>query len=121
MQDLDGGVLEQVGIVEDEDGMPAILGGQLLDVLGNGTEQHRGRGRRGQAKAPAALAVEIRAPQGGVVEVVDLEATWVELGREPAHQTALADADDGAPSWPDRSARRAPATRLRASRLHLLT
>jgi hypothetical protein len=68
-----------VGFVKDEDRMPPILGGQFLDVLGNGTEKSGGRGRGRKAKAPAELAVEITAPEGGIVEVVDLETTWVKL------------------------------------------
>lgn len=93
MEVVEGVLVQEVGLVEEEDGMDA-LAGELLDVGRHGVEEVAGGGR--QAEGEAELAVEVAAGEGGVVGVGQAVAGGgdaVEDRAIPAYYTDLHKAD----------------------------
>jgi hypothetical protein len=66
-------LVEEVRLVEEKDGMDAVLG-QLLDVGRDRVEDCRRRGRGREPERDAELAVEVAPAERGVVAVGQAEA-----------------------------------------------
>lgn len=66
-------LVEEVRLVEQEHGVRA-LGGGLLDVLAERIEQAAGSGGRREPDGVAELAIEVAAPERGIVAVGEPEA-----------------------------------------------
>ena len=73
MKVLEDLLVEEVGLVEEEDGVDALLA-ELTDVLVDRVEDRGRRGARAQAEREAELPVEVASPEGGVVAVGQAEA-----------------------------------------------
>jgi hypothetical protein len=84
-------LVEQVGLVEEEDGVHAVAA-EVLDVAGHREEDGGGAGGGGQAQGETELAVEVAAPEGGVVAVREAEAGRRESVAKRAQDAGLADA-----------------------------
>ena len=63
---VEGVLVQEVGFFEEEDRMDS-LAGELLDVGRHGVEEVAGGGDGREAEGEAELAVEVAAPEGGVV------------------------------------------------------
>jgi hypothetical protein len=88
---IEGILVKQMGLVEQEDGMDAG-GGELDDVRGDGMKHAGGGGRGHQAHGEAELAVEVTPAEGGVVTVGETEGALGELMPDGAQDRGLADA-----------------------------
>jgi hypothetical protein len=91
VQVVEGVLVQEVGVVEEEDGMDP-LAGELLDVGRHGVEEVAGGGGRREAEREAELAVEVAAAEGGVVRVGQAVAGGGDAVAERAQDTGLADA-----------------------------
>lgn len=83
--------VEQVGLVEEEDGVDAGLC-ELMNLRGDRVEDGRGGGLGGEAEGDAQLPIEIAAAEGGVVAVGEAEALPGEALAQSAQDAGLADA-----------------------------
>jgi len=99
---VEGVLVQEVGFVEEEDGVGA-LGGEHLDVGGDGVKDAGGGGGGSEAEGEAELAIEVAAPEGGVVTVGEAKAVCglgeaVAQGAEEAgfSDAGLATQEDGA-------------------------
>ena len=106
-------LVEQVGLVEEEDGVDA-LAAELLDVGGDGVEDGGRGGRRREAEGEAELAVEVAAAEGGVVAVGEAEALLGEAVAQRAQHAGLADAGLAGEQRPSRARRGPRGARRRA-------
>ena len=70
-------LVEQVGFVEEEDGVDAS-GAELVDVLADLVEARRRRGTRAQAQRQAELAIEVATSERSVVAVGETESGFRE-------------------------------------------
>jgi hypothetical protein len=102
VQVVEGVLVQEVGFVEEEDGV-AAFGGEALDVGGDGVKDACGSGRGSEAEREAELAIEVAASEGGVVTVGEAKAV-LGLGEavaQRAQQAGFSDArfttqEDGA-------------------------
>src|SRR5580700_1028538 len=88
-------LVEQVGLVEEEDGMD-VIAPEGLDVGGHGEEEGCGRRGGGEAERRAELAIEVAPAEGCIVAVGQAEARLRQgLAQRPQHarlaRTGLAD------------------------------
>jgi hypothetical protein len=88
---VEGVLVQEVGFVEEEDGMDA-LAGELLDVRGHGVEKVAGGGGGRQPEGEAELAVEVAAAERGVVRVGQAVAGSGDAVTDRAQDAGLADA-----------------------------
>ena len=65
---VEGVLVKQVRLIEEKDGMDAILS-EILHVGGDGVEDASGGNRRRQTEGDAKLAIEVAATEGDVVSV----------------------------------------------------
>src|ERR1700760_3789676 len=97
---VEGVLVKQVRLVEQERGMDA-LGGAVCDVAAELVEQAAGGDRGGrQAECETELAIEVAAAEGGIVAIGETEAGGGDAMPERAQDAGLADAgltdeDDG--------------------------
>ena len=84
-------LVQEVGLVEEKDGMEAVAA-QIFDVAGDGEEDGGGAGGGGQAEGETELSVEVTSTEGGVVTVGEAEAGGGQLVAEGAQDAGLADA-----------------------------
>lgn len=70
---IKGVLVQEVGFVEEEDGVGA-LGGEHLDVGGDGVKDAGGGGGGSEAEGKAELAIEVAASEGSVVTVGEAKA-----------------------------------------------
>jgi hypothetical protein len=84
-------LVEQVRLVEDEDGMHTGLG-QLLDVGADRIEDSGGGGRWAEAERETQLPVEVAASEGRIVAVGEAKAIGRDAGTCRAQDAGLADA-----------------------------
>src|SRR5580658_1158746 len=86
---IQGVLVKQVSLIEDEDGVDAVLA-QVLDLGGDGVEQRGGGTAGGQAQGDGELAIEVAAPQGDVGAVGEAKLLGGQRGAHGAQQAGLA-------------------------------
>src|SRR5512139_1001238 len=95
---VEGVLVQEVGFVNEEDGVDA-LAGELLDVGRYGVEEVAGGGSGREAEGEAELAVEVAAPEGSVVRIGQPGAGGGDEVARGAQDAGLADGrftdDDG--------------------------
>ncbi len=91
VQVVEGVPVQEVGLVEEEDGMDAFSG-ELLDVARDGVEEVAGGGGGREAEREAELAIEVTASEGGVMGVGQAVPGRGDAVPERAQNAGLADA-----------------------------
>ena len=88
---VEGVLVQEVGLVEEEHGVDALFGA-LLDMTRDGVEQAACGGRGRELEGRAELAIEVAAAEGGVVTVGEAEAGGGDAVAQRAQDAGLADA-----------------------------
>ena len=88
---IEGVGVQEVGLVEEEDGVDAVLA-ELLDVGADGVEDGRRGGGGGEAQGEAELAVEVALAERRVVAVGEAEFGGGQAVAHGAQDARLAEA-----------------------------
>jgi hypothetical protein len=82
-------LMEQVGLVDQEDGADALLG-KVLDVSTDGEEEISGGGGLREAEGEAEMSIEVSPADGGILAIDESEVGGSEGVTEGAENASLA-------------------------------
>jgi hypothetical protein len=91
VQVVEGVLVKEVALVEEEDGVDAVAA-EVLHVRGDRVEDGGGGGRRREAKGDAELAVEVAPTERDVMTVGEAETGLGQARAQRAEDAGLADA-----------------------------
>jgi hypothetical protein len=83
-------LMEQMGLIDEEDGAYALLG-EILNVCADGEEEISGGGRLREAEGEAEMAIEVSSPDGRILAIDESEVGGGEGVAEGAEHARLAD------------------------------